>query len=759
MTNPALFLAGAAAVSIPIIIHLLNKRKFKIVDWAAMEFLLDADKKNRRRIRLENLILLLLRCLAVLLLALLLGRPFIPTSLAAGLIDAAQFERVVLLDDSLSMQARLGNESVFEIARKRLTELTRSLADDRSDNSLTLLLTSKPDQPQFNATHLGADSIDEINAAIDKLEPADGVANLPAALTQLEDYLASQPPNVNRVVYILTDLRARDWKGAENSQESPLAVLKEFSKVTNGCFVIDAGDGEDRNLAVTAIRPEGTLVAGVASRFDVSVTNFGSQEARDVRVKFGAGDALPVQEEIERLGPGETLTRSFTFAFAAEEEADEATAANVLVPRRVKVELSTAGQGTDDRLLADSTAYYPARLVRGIPVLIVDGDPSASFGKSESFYLRRALSPTGPVPSGVVVDVVTENELESLSLDKYQVIFLCNTYRLGDKTAENVVRLEKWTAAGGGLVFLPGDQIDEVSFNDLYYRDGAGLSPLKLEKILGDETEEKWVHFKVEQSNHEVLQIFSGQNNPFLDNVKAFRWWGASVKKEQLGSVVSVPCRFTDVDDSPAFAEKQFDKGRVLAAAFPADADWSNWSSDPSYIVAMQEFVRYMSGDRGDRGLVRVGEPLKQPLDLTVYELDASLSGPRELKANLQASNPAAEAGKQGPAPSQTIWLLEHPHAEAQGFYELTLHRREGGGEPVLFAANVDPTEGDLRRVDLEAMKKELAGSSVQIIPASAAADLAGGGSQTELWWYLLWGAVAVLCGEQVLAWFFGRAR
>ena len=63
LVNPWLFVAGAAAILIPILIHLLNKRKFKIVDWAAMEFLLDAEKKNRRRVRLENLILLLLRCL------------------------------------------------------------------------------------------------------------------------------------------------------------------------------------------------------------------------------------------------------------------------------------------------------------------------------------------------------------------------------------------------------------------------------------------------------------------------------------------------------------------------------------------------------------------------------------------------------------------------------------------------------------------------------------------------------------------------
>src|SRR5258707_2425428 len=91
LTSSGLMWAGAAAVSIPIIIHLLNKRKFKIVDWAAMDFLLDADKKNRRRIRLENLLLLLLRCLAILLLALMFGRLFLPTSMTAGIVGATQY--------------------------------------------------------------------------------------------------------------------------------------------------------------------------------------------------------------------------------------------------------------------------------------------------------------------------------------------------------------------------------------------------------------------------------------------------------------------------------------------------------------------------------------------------------------------------------------------------------------------------------------------------------------------------------------------
>jgi hypothetical protein len=778
MVNPWLFVAGAAAIAVPILIHLLNKRKFKVIDWAAMDFLLDAEKKNRRRIRLENLILLLLRCLAVLLIALLLARPFLPTNVTAGFIDAAQFERVVLLDDSLSMQARLGNESAWEVARKRLVELTTALAQDQSDNNLTLLLTSQPKQPQFNSTHLGADSIDDISAAIEKLEAGDRVANLDAALKELEEYLESQPANVNRVVYILTDLRRRDWKESDASAEAPVKRLARLSKLAQAAFVIDVADSEDRNLAISEIKPEGTLVLGVASRFDVGVTNHGTTAASDVRVKFSAGDALPVEAQIERLAPGETESVRFNFTFSGDEEGEE-TRQN-LAPRQVKVELATAEQGADDRLPADSVAYFPARLVRGIPTLLVDGDPSAEFGRAETFYLRRALAPGGPVPSGVAAEVATESELESLSLDKFQVAFLCNVYRLGDKTAENIEKLERWVQAGGGLVILPGDQIDEQFYNDFYYRDGAGLSPVRLENIRGDESEKAWATLKIENVNHDVLKVFAGQNNPFLDNVKAFRWWGATVRKEQLGKEVAVAARLSDVDDSPLIAEKAFGKGRVMVLGIPADADWTNWTSDPSYLIVMQELVRYMSSDRGGRGLLTVGEPVRQPLDLTQYDLDASIVGPKERKANLQAVAPTVEGEKadgqpkagagaesggnpaappSGASNEQTVWQLEYPQTDAQGFYDLKLTRRDGGDDHVLFAANVDPTEGDLKRVDQEAMEKELAGTNVRILNAAAAGALADVGSQTEVWWYLLWGLVVVLCGEQLLGWWFGKGR
>jgi len=805
LTNPLLAGIGLLAISVPIIIHLLNKRKFKIVDWAAMEFLLDAEKKNRRRVRLENLILLLLRCLAIFLLGLLLARPFFPTSMTAGLLNAEQFERIVLLDDSLSMQTRLGNDSIWELTRKKVIDLTNSLAGGSQDNSFTLLLTSRPDKPVYNGAHLSRESVTEINDTLGKLEASDQPTGLAAALKELEQHLSSQPANVNRVVYVVSDMRQQDWRASDESAESPAKILQRISKLAAASYIVDVGDTEDRNLAITAVKPEGTLVEGVSSRFDVSVSNFGSSEARDVRVKFIAGEALPLQNEIEKIAPGETVSTSFSFAFTGDEELDAAAAPGQLAPRKVRIEVASAAQGEDDRLPADSVSYFPARLVRGIPALIVDGDPSSAFGKAESFYLKRALAPNGPVPSGIAAEIVTESEFESLKLEKYQVIFLCNVYRLGEKPDETIAALEKWVAAGGGLVILPGDQIDEVFFNQHYFKDGQGLSPLKLENIKGDETDQTWSLLRVEQTNHEVLKVFAGQNNPFLDNVKLFRWWGAAAQKEQLGNQVAITAKLNDPDDSPAFAEKSFGQGRVFFSAVPADADWTNWTSDPSYLIVMQELVRYLSGDRGDQGLLRVAQPIKQPLDLTNYEIDASLEGPRERKANVQATavegeeeatpgqpekedltsnlpipdqsnatlsvateptvGELAQASDPKPAapkgqPQGTVWRLEYPNTDWQGFYELKLARRGSmTPETILFAANVDPAEGDLRRADQGALKKNLSDAKVEIITAEKLGGVDSTGSKSEIWWYLLWGVVVVLCGEQLLAWWFGRGR
>ena len=129
LVNPFMLGLGALAVASPIIIHLLNRRRFKIVDWAAMDFLFEANKKNRRRVQIENLLLLFLRCLAMLLIGLLLARPFLPSDVVSLVATNQKYERIVVIDDSLSSQVLSGNLPAIEVAKESLSKLVTEFAD------------------------------------------------------------------------------------------------------------------------------------------------------------------------------------------------------------------------------------------------------------------------------------------------------------------------------------------------------------------------------------------------------------------------------------------------------------------------------------------------------------------------------------------------------------------------------------------------------------------------------------------------------
>jgi hypothetical protein len=617
-----------------------------------------------------------------------------------------------------------------------------------------VLLTSNPEQRKFNAAHIGPENADEIAEELERIEPSESPAQLEDALQELDDYLASQPKNVNRVIYLVTDLRRRDWQPDSASPETaspsqPIDLLGKVARQSAGCFVVDVGDAEDRNLVIREVKPEKTLVAGVESRFDVTVANPGTREVKDVRVKFTAGEAVPLTQTIEQIAPGEEASLRFAFTFANDDA--ETSTDDPMSSRKVKIEVAPQRGGEEDRLAADSVEFFAARVVPGIPTLLVDGDPSAAYGKAETFYLKRALSPPGKVISGVSPEVVTETELETVDLAKYQVVFLCNLYRLSEKSVDD---LRKWVEAGGGLVIFPGDQVDEEFFNSRFYgtgdSEGKELSPLRLESLSGDESEKDWKNFKIEDEQHPVLKDFAGQQNPILNKVQIYRWWKAAIAKGKGATPANVLMRFSDAEESVALAERSFGKGRVVVSTIPCDADWTNWTSDPSYILIMQELVRYLSAGDAQEGLLRVGEPLRQEIDLTQSNLDAELLLPGNRKVNVQATQlPGAEANR---------WLLEHPGTTKQGFYELKLARRDGTPASVLFAANVDPSEGDLRRANVDAMQKELRDANVQFV-SGANASLGKMGAQLEIWRYLLWLLIGLLLSEQLLGWLFGRRR
>ena len=126
--NPAYVAGGAALVASPIIIHLINRSRFRRVRFAAMEFLLQSQQRNRRRVLFEQLLLLLLRILIVLAIVALIAR-LILDPMQLSLFRGAKAHHVILLDDSGSMRDRWGETNAFkeglDVVRKVVAEGAR----------------------------------------------------------------------------------------------------------------------------------------------------------------------------------------------------------------------------------------------------------------------------------------------------------------------------------------------------------------------------------------------------------------------------------------------------------------------------------------------------------------------------------------------------------------------------------------------------------------------------------------------------------
>ncbi len=746
--SPFLFWAGLIAIASPIIIHLLNKRRFKRVDWAAMDFLLQADKINKRRVKLEDLILLLMRCLIMGLIGLLLARPFFSFDSSGGLFKSTRHERVIILDDSLSMNAQMAGTTPMVEAGKTITNWMTTLASNNATDSLTLLLTSRPDRALYRDEPLTEDTVNQVLEDLKGLKVSDVPNQLVKTLEEVEEMFdpASGGSSVNRIVYVVSDFRQRDW--APEAQKEVMDVMRRIAENAASCYLVDAGsnagDGGD-NVVIESISPrDKALITGVPSEFEVTVRNLGSAAATDLKVRLAAGDGLPLERVIDRIAPGDTGAAAFTYTFARPENLDD------LQPVRLQADIVP---DDGDNLKDDNQRFFPARVTSGLKVLIIDGDPSSTYGEGASFFLQKALSPRGRAISGLELTVADDSELTNLTLSDYQVIYLVNVYRVDDAARE---ALEQWTEDGGGLVIALGDQIDEESYNDSLYRDGEGLLPIQLGGIAGDEEAETWALVDPQITAHPILRLFDGDASPLLEGVKVFQWWSCSIPQAAVDSgKVSSLAILTNEQKTPLLVEQAFGEGRVMTITTALDLDWNNWPTEAaSYLIMLQEMTRYMAPKRTGEGVVPVGAPLTHDLELTEFRPDGQVITPSESSLPVRAL--PKTAGEQS-----TTWQVRFDDTGHRGFYQIELTPTDGGEvNKVLFAANVDTSEGDLARADRNELKSTFEGARVQLVAYSASLmEMGATKSRSEYWRWVLYALLAFLCLELLYGYWLGARR
>lgn len=724
-----LLLGGLLLAGIPILIHLLHKRRFVQVDFAAMRFLIEATRKRARRTRIEHLILLMLRTLVLALLVLAMARPHFESG--GGLLTGDQpTHRIVVVDASFSMQLA---EETAELQPGQNAESDAGTGIDKAREAVRHLVENGRRGDAWNLVRIaGREPFGVINQAafnaeavleeVETLAATDSAGDLAGAFETVLTMLKQAPEIPRKEVIFVSDLQASMWSPESATEKRRLRELARRTGELARVSVVNAASIGFRNLAVTALAMEtGAAATDQSVSFRSGVRNFGESILRAQVVELLVDGRLVDTKRVD-LPPGIDVPIIWEHTFR---EAGEF---------RVEVHLQ------DDSLPVDNRRWLAVPVREELTVLLVDGTPSGRDRESATFYVSRALDPSTLEDSAVAFvrpQIIAEGELPSVRLTQYDVVVLCN---VGLLTEPEATLLESFVRSGGGLVILPGDRVSADSYNQRLFRDGKGILPARLGSVKVVENRDDVLTFDARGFEHPLVRAFRGNPGAGLESTMTQQYMSLTPAES-----ATVGLWFSD--GAPALVESAAGTGRVILAATSADDRWGTWAIwAPSFVPIMNEMVLHSVSDRWKNRQLSVGEPILTTWPARVFDMPIAVRPPDgpEVPLNLKDSGNVVAA-----AFDQT---------DKAGVYELTL------GSPLnrkeLYAVNVELAESDLTPADWQELQSELFSDvDVQIWSATAPgiqtlrSELKSGLSLLTR--SLAWTVFVLLMIEPLLAWRF----
>ena len=667
---PAL-LFGLFAASLPILIHLLNRRKLKRIQFPAVRFILLSQKRISRSYRLRHWILLALRTLAVVFLALLLANPIF--QIGAGLFaGSGPVSLVVLLDNSLSMTWS-GDGNGFRQAKDAARLLISALNDgDRA----ALIPTNIDGKEPFR---LKAQK-DVLLKELDGIEIADGTANLPAALSKAYELLVE--PAGQKEIRLITDMGLTGW------DQFSVAGLKQVDPSIAFKLIHIGRKQQPLNGTIKTIRLTSQGVGvNLPTQIEATVANFGDSEIKDVLVQLSIDGQNREQKLATVPAGGETSVNFQT---------------------RVNQAGAHVGQVTlkKDGLAGNPTTHFALDAQDKLKILVVDGDPQTSLVQSETFFLSRALNPAGD-SSLFLPTVILPDALNSATLDGYQVVMLCNVAALSDAF---VTKLQNFLRQGGGVLIFGGDKFQPESYSQRWPQ---ALPGELREKKLGPEASgEKIGKFDLD---HPALQNLS--EDTLQESLKSARVWGYT---RTAASGKAALISLTNGD--PLLLEQKIGSGKLMLFTTSADRDWSDLPVKTVYLPLVQALAQYLAG--GKRGALDAGIPVGTAKELSLP--------PGYVGKSLRVTKPDKQSADIPIAGEKDHAQATIEVNDRAGIYRLAYPTgtEKDIGAPQLYSANSPFLESRLDEISARELQSKLTPIRAEVIPVDALKD---GGSRTDL--------------------------
>ncbi|MGD0898491.1 MAG: BatA domain-containing protein [Thermoguttaceae bacterium] len=734
---PAIAVGGLLLALGPVVIHILFRWRYQVVEFAAFRFLLESRRRSRHRLRWEELLLILLRVLACVLVGLMLAD--VRTS-GVSVGRSAPRAHLFVLDDSLSMGQQAGGTTLYQ---KACAHLVRRLEGMAEGDLVAVISASRPRSDGFWGRLEGAAEANRGNLAarISASKPTGLRADFPAAIRLAAELVASQEAMPVRL-HLLSDFRKPDFAGPESaaSLQSALAALDSRDAEI---ALLDFGVPCRNNLAVERVAlGRNVPVAGVSTPLRVTIRNTGQEASVATQLEAAVGEMkLPVQP-VPALAPGETAEVELSCTF----DAPGSTAVRVTLP--------------PDDLPADSDCWLAFEVRDALRILVLDGSPNPGDEESASYALAHALDPSGRGTFGRRVDVQSAATWNPASLAAYDLVVLTNVREFPasrDESGQTIYpglrAIEEYVRAGGGLAIFAGDNISTAFYNGPFYADGRGLSPLPLaDRPLPTADGEKFVRLAAESVRDiPMLRLFSSRGPNFSQFVRFHAVVPALIEPGEAARATAGSQILASFDNGlPAVCRRSYGKGSVIMWYSSADTKWTNWPKDLSFLPVMNdmawELARVAENDLDDLAGRTIG-----------YTLPVRLSGAVSavLKTPAYPAEDIEVLALQDDGRQRSVVCPQPAHA---GLYELTLALTDRTQQRVLFSRRPDPKESDLTLMT-EGDLRTVVGRPCTYVPNLAAEGQAAEASTplSALWWVFLAVLLAILAVESFLGLRFGH--
>ncbi|MBK9030444.1 MAG: BatA domain-containing protein [Myxococcales bacterium] len=688
-----LMLLGLAGLAIPVVLHLIGRRRARVVKFAALAFLIGSRRKTSRRLQLRERALLIVRVLACIALPLAIAKPFTSCRARGPTVQRGPQAAVFVIDDSFTSGYRLGGRSILA---REVEAATRILGQLGPEAEVAVVRAS---EGAPSVTELSREQLRLRDALLD-LEPSARPADLRRALARAAQLLDGSS-HKQKTVYLVSPLTVNALPAGDAPWAADGPALE----------VVDVRGGAALpNLAVTSLTVTPDPTAGPRGIAIVAeIVNHGPTPVADVPVSVEVAGAVVARGQLD-LAPGETRGKRFLATMPAEQRSAP-----------VAVSIRADALPTDDR------RHAIARLRDDVRVLLVDGDARADRHEDEVFYLEAALRPGDRGEAGTVVTKILPDDLDDVDLGAFDVVVLANVAALPSPRVE---ALAAWLRSGGGLLVAPGDHVDPAAYE-------ATMLPL-LPQSLRDPIDTAWgaapderaaraLHLTKWEADHPIFAPFA-EDAPGLADA-------AFTKVMLLGPTTAttdrrVLARFTN--GAAAMVLATVGDGQVLLYTSTIDRDWNDLPVLPGYLPLMQESVRFLARRRGDTltKSILVGQGQGLPtLELKKLEV----RGPDGLTT-------VFEGARLDGRPTVRFGAAERP-----GVYRVI--GTDGTGatrdrDELAFAANLDPRGSDLSP------------APPSVLPVSGAPGTTGGKAplrRVELWHAVAAALLALLVLESIL--------